>query len=132
MIIDPSDSKNDQDGITESGFQRRRWYNQRDFKFIAAVVIFVVLFQGYGFLTGPTRIGEKLQQAIDAGETKLEILVWANFPAEAFHMELYQQLGAIRGEQEGAVRLAGVRPLDVKFLSRKYWIKIMDVAPPEK
>jgi hypothetical protein len=53
MIIDPSGSKNDQDGITESGFQRRRWYNQRDFKFIATVVIFVVLFQGYGFFDIP-------------------------------------------------------------------------------
>ena len=62
----------------------------------------------------------------------MDILVWANFPAEAFHMELYQKLGAIRGEQEGAVRLGGVRPGDIKFLSRKYWIKNIDIAPPEK
>ena len=132
MTIDSSKPKGDQGEIIKVALKRRRWYNQRDFRFIAVVLSFLVLFQGYGFFTGPSRIGENLQQAIETGETKLEILVWAKFPAEAFHMELYQKLGAIRGEQEGAVRLAGVRPSDVQFLSRKYWIKTMEVAPPQK
>ncbi len=96
------------------------------------MVVFVLLFQGYGYLTGPSRIGDKLNQVIEAGEKKLDILVWAKFPAEAFHMELYQTLGAIRGEMDGAVRLGGITPGDVRFLSRKYWIKNIDLAPPEK
>ena len=86
--------------ILESSFQRRRWYHQRDFRFLVVVVIFIFLFQGYGFFSSSSRIGEKLEAAISSGETKLEILVWAKFPAEAFHMELYQTLGAVRGEQE--------------------------------
>jgi len=115
-----------------SGYRRRRWYHRRDFRFIGLVVVFVLLFQGYGYLTGPSRIGDKLNQVIEAGEKKLDILVWAKFPAEAFHMELYQTLGAIRGEMDGAVRLGGITPGDVRFLSRKYWIKNIDLAPPEK
>ncbi len=114
------------------GYRRRRWYHRRDFRFIGLVVVFVLLFQGYGYLTGPSRIGDKLNQVIEAGEKKLDILVWAKFPAEAFHMELYQTLGAIRGEMDGAVRLGGITPGDVRFLSRKYWIKNIDLAPPEK
>ena len=115
-----------------SGYRRRRWYHRRDFRFIGLVLLFVLLFQGYGYLTGPSRIGDKLNQVIGAGEKKLDILVWAKFPAEAFHMELYQTLGAIRGEMDGAVRLGGITPSDVRFLSRKYWIKNIDLAPPEK
>ena len=118
--------------IQISGYRRRRWYHRRDFRFIGLVVVFVLLFQGYGYLTGPSRIGDKLNQVIEAGEKKLDILVWAKFPAEAFHMELYQTLGAIRGEMDGAVRLGGITPGDVRFLSRKYWIKNIDLAPPEK
>ena len=132
MKISPNDSSTEEESTAGESFKRRRWYNQRDVKFIAAVIIFVVVFQGYGFYTGPSRIGINLQQAIETGDKKLDILVWANFPAEAFHMELYQKLGAIRGEQEGAVRLGGIRPRDVKFLSRKYWIKNMEIAPPEE
>jgi len=132
MTTDPSDPKTKQESSMDVNFKRKRWYNQRDVKFIAAVVIFVILFQSYGLVTGPSRVSVNLQQAMDSGERKLDILVWANFPAEAFHMELYQKLGAIRGEQDGAVLLGGVQPGDIKFLSRKYWIKNMDVAPPEK
>ena len=132
MKTELSDPRAKQESTVDVNFKIRRWYNQRDVKFIAAVIIFVVLFQSYGLITGPSRVSANLQQAMDSGEKKLNILVWANFPAEAFHMELYQKLGAIRGEQDGAVLLGGVQPRDIKFLSRKYWIKNMDVAPPEK
>ena len=131
MTSDPGSSNIHKDEGRGAVLKTRRWYKNRDFKFTALVVLFVILFQSYGYLTGPSRIGENLQQAMDSGKTKLEILVWAKFPAEAFHMELYQTLGAIRGEQEGAVRLAGVRPSDVRFLSRKYWIQTIAMAPPE-
>jgi hypothetical protein len=131
-VSDSINSGASEGDILESSFQRRRWYHQRDFRFLLVVVIFIFLFQGYGFFSSSSRIGEKLEAAISSGETKLEILVWAKFPAEAFHMELYQTLGAIRGEQQGAVRLAGVVPSDIKFLSRKYWIKTIEIAPPEK
>ncbi|MEE2745989.1 MAG: hypothetical protein VX617_03805 [Pseudomonadota bacterium] len=116
----------------ESGFRIKRWYHRRDIRFIGLVVLFLLTFQAYGYIKGPSRITENLQKALQTGEAKLDILVWAYFPAEAFHMELYQTLGAIRGELDGAVRLAGVTPSDVRFLSRKYWIKTLDLVPLDK
>ena len=89
-----SDPRTKQESIVDVNFKIRRWYNQRDVKFIAAVIIFVVLFQSYGLVTGPSRVSADLQQAMDSGEKKLNILVWANFSAEAFHMELYFRVEA--------------------------------------
>ena len=119
------------EAAVDTGFRIRRWYHRRDVRFVGLIVVFVVAFQGYGYFTGPSRISESLQTALRAGEKKVDVLIWANFPAEAFHMELYQTMGAIRGEMDGAVRLANVEPKDIKFLSRKYWIKNIDLAPPE-
>ena len=56
----------------------------------------------------------------------------AKFPAAAFPMEIYQELGSMRGGVGTAVKLARVKAEDVRFLSRKYWIDRIDLAPPEK
>ena len=60
----------------------------------------------------------------------VDVLVWAKFPAEAFHMEIYQELGALSGEQDGAVRVGGIMPDGIEFIARKYWIEKIDLAPP--
>ena len=117
-------------GIVElKGFKRRRWYHRRDFRFVAFVIAGILTFQFYGFVTGPGKVTDKLKTAMVSGN-KMDVLVWAKFPAEAFHMEIYQELGALSGEQEGAVRVGGVMPKGIEFLSRKYWIHKIDVAPP--
>ena len=116
----------------ETEFRKKRWHHRRDVRFVGLVIAFVLFFQSYGFVTGPSRISDKLSGAMASGQEKIDILIWAKFPAEAFHMELYQTLGAIRGELDGAVRLGRVKPQDIKFLSRKYWIEKIDLAPPEK
>ena len=100
----------------EMEFRKKRWYHRRDVRFVGLVIAFVLFFQSYGFVTGPSRISDKLSGAMASGQEKIDILIWAKFPAEAFHMELYQTLGAIRGELDGAVRLGRVKPQDIKFL----------------
>ena len=95
--------------LKSKGFKRRRWYHRRDFRFVAFVVACIVAFQFYGFATGPGKVTDKLKTAMIAGN-KIDVLVWAKFPAEAFHMEIYQELGALSGEQDGAVRVGGVMP----------------------
>ena len=60
---------------------------------------------------------DKLKTAMIAGN-KIDVLVWAKFPTEAFHMEIYQELGAY-GEQDGAVRVGGVMPGELNSC-RKY------------
>ena len=117
-------------GIVEViGFKRRRWYHRRDFRFVAFVVACILVFQVHGFATGPGKVTDKLKTAMIAGN-KMDVLVWAKFPAEAFHMEIYQELGALSGEQDGAVRVGGVMPGGVEFLARKYWIDKIDLALP--
>ncbi|MAI10428.1 MAG: hypothetical protein CBD27_06295 [Rhodospirillaceae bacterium TMED167] len=117
-------------GIVEvTGFKRRRWYHRRDFRFVAFVIACIVAFQSYGFATGPGKVTDKLKTAM-ISDNKMDVLVWAKFPAEAFHMEIYQELGALSGEQDGAVRVGGVMPQGVEFLARKYWIDKIDLAPP--
>ena len=110
----------------------RRWYHRRDVRFVGLIVVFLGAFQVYGYLTGPSRISDNLQKVLGSGEKKVDILIWAHFPAEAFHMELYQTIGAIRGKVDGAIKLANVKSQDIRFLSRKYWIKNIDLALPEK
>ena len=83
----------------------------------------------YGLVTGPGKVTEKLRAEMAKGK-KVDVHVWAKFPAEAFHMEIYQELGALSGEQEGAVRVGGVMPDGISFLARKYWIEKIDLAPP--
>jgi len=128
---------NELDGEYESGiveeteFRRRRWYHRRDARFIGLVVAFIVAFHGFGFLTGPGKITDKLEAEMAKGK-EVDVLVWAKFPAEAFHMEIYQELGALSGEQDGAVRVGGIMPDGIEFLARKYWIDRIDLAPHRK
>ena len=63
-MSDPINSGASEDDILESSFQRRRWYHQRDFRFLVVVVIFIILFQGYGFFSSSSRIGEKLELSL--------------------------------------------------------------------
>ena len=118
--------------IIDTSFRRRRWYHRRDIRFIAVVVAFVIVFQTYGYLTGSSRITGQLQSVLDGGAEKVDILIWAKFPAEAFHMEIYQKVGSMRGGVGDAVKLARVKAEDVRFLSRKYWIDRIELAPPAK
>lgn len=118
--------------IVDANFRRRRWYHRRDVRFVSLVVAFVIAFNGIGYVTGPSRITEALHAAIDSGTEKIDVLIWAKFPAEAFHMEIYQKYGRIQGNEGDAIRLARVKPADIRFMSRKYWIDRIDLAPPKK
>ena len=114
--------------VIETGFRRRRWYHRRDVRFVSLIAAFVIAFQAYGYITGPSRIGGDVQARIDQGAETIDILVTANFKAEAFHMEIYQELGALAGEEGDAVIVRRVSPDEIRFLSRKYWIKSIDLA----
>ena len=132
MVSGEDNESSHPDTVVGERGRNRRWYHRRDVRFVGLIIAFLGAFQVYGYLTGPSRISDNLQTVLGSGEKKVDVLIWAHFPAEAFHMELYQTLGAIRGEVDGAIKLANVKPQDIKFLSRKYWIKNIDLAPPGK
>lgn len=87
------------------------------------------IFVGYGYLTGPSRISERLQAALDAGPKRVNIVVPAKFPPEEFHMGIYQDVGAMPGSKGKSSTLFRVKPRDVKMLARHYWIIRIDLAP---
>ena len=114
--------------VKDAAFKRRRWYHRRDIRFVALIAAFIIVFQAFGYITGPSRITPKLHAAIDGGAKTVNILVWAKFPAEAFHMERFQAVGVVRGNVGDAVWLTRVKPGDIHSLARKYWIAKIDLA----
>jgi hypothetical protein len=113
----------------EKTFRKRRWHHRRDVRFMLVVVACFAIFVGYGHITGPSRISDRLRAALDAGPKRVNIVVTAKFPPEEFHMGIYQDVGAMRGSKGKSSTLFRVKPRDVKMLARHYWIVNIDLAP---
>ncbi len=88
--------------------------------------------QAYGIITGPTRISDALSAALDQNPRKINLLVTANFPPERFHSNVYNTIGVQRGTNGSTTVLVRVKPSDVRWISKQYWIKQVDLAPPQK
>lgn len=112
--------------------RRRAWYQRRDILFIAFVIIIMLGAQAYGIITGPTRISDALSAALDQNPRKINLLVTANFPPERFHSNVYNTIGVQRGTNGSTTVLVRVKPSDVRWISKQYWIKQVDLAPPQK
>ncbi len=109
--------------------QGRRWHRRRDLRFVAVAAVLIAAYYAHGYATGAGRITDRLHAALDADPGRLDIRVTSRFPPEAFHIELYQRYGGMRGTEGATVTLFGVRPSDVRRLSRRYWIARIDLAP---
>ena len=116
----------------ESTVRKRRWHHRRDVRFLLVVVAYLAIFIGYGYITGPSRITDRLHEALDAGPERVNIVVTAKFPPEEFHMGIYQDVGAMRGSKGKSSTLFRVKRRDVQALARHYWIDRIDLAPPLK
>ena len=57
------------------------------------------------------------------------VVVTTAFAPKAFHMGLYQRYGSMRGTQGNGAILFRVRPSDIVWLWRRYWIEKIDLAP---
>jgi hypothetical protein len=112
--------------------RRRAWYQRRDILFVAFVTAILLGAQAYGLITGPTRISDALSAALDQNPKKLNLLVTANFPPERFHSNVYNTIGVQRGTNGSTTVLVRVKPSDVRWISKQYWIKQVDLAPPQK
>lgn len=112
--------------------RRRAWYQRRDILFIAFVIIIMLGAQAYGIITGPTRISDALSAALDQNPRKINLLVTANFPPERFHSNVYNTIGVQRGTNGSTTVVVRVKPSDVRWISKQYWIKQVDLAPPQK
>jgi hypothetical protein len=115
-------------GKASSGFRRRRWYHRRDIRFLIVVAAILGGYSGYGYITGPGRISDRLQAALDRDPPTVNIRITAKFPPEAFHIGVYQNYGAMRGSEGSTTTLFRMKPSDVRMLSRKYWVERVDLA----
>ena len=113
----------------ETTIRARHWSRRRDIRFLIIVAACFAIFTGYGFVTGPSRISDRLHAALDAGPNRVNIVVTAKFPPEEFHMGIYQDVGAMRGSKGSSSTLFRVKPRDVQALARHYWIVSIDLAP---
>jgi len=108
--------------------KKRPWHGRRDIRFIIAVAVFVAMFYGHGYINGPLRLSDDLRIALGENPAKVDIVITSKFPPEQFHMSIFQDLGSLRGTKGGKAILFGVRPADVRSLSRRYWIVNIDLA----
>ena len=120
------------DESTETTFRKRHWHARRDVRFLLVVTACVAIFVGYGYITGPSRITDRLHKALNAGPERVNIVVTAKFPPEEFHMGIFQDVGAMRGSTGNSSILFRVKSRDVHALARHYWIERIDLAAPPK
>ncbi len=125
-----SDATNTSAALHNRVVARRRWFNRRDVRFLMFVGLVVAGYQLWGHVTGPTRLTERLSAQLSKGQTRLNVVVKSKFPPEAFHMEIYQQMGSMRGSSGKSATIHRVSPAAVRKLSRYYWIEQIDLAEP--
>lgn len=111
--------------------RRRAWYQRRDILFVIFVGLIFLAAEVYGQLTGPGRITDALEAALEENPKSLDLLVTANFPPERFHSNIYNTLGVQRGTEGPTTLLVRVTPSNVRWISQQYWIKQVDLAPEQ-
>lgn len=123
---------------TSSGVWGRRiakWLRHPTGRFVIAASLILGGYQAYGYLTGPSRITPRLQARIAQNGGPVNIGVTTEFPPEEFHIQIYQNLGSIRGVEGTTTRLFEVTPANIRYLSRYYWIEridLLEAAPSAK
>ena len=98
-------------------------------RFCALAFALLAAYHAYLYLTGPSRMTERLRASLDANPATVNVLVTAKFPPEEFHIRLFQQVGNMRGVEGSTAKLYSVTPANVRYIARHYWIRAIDLAP---
>ena len=98
-----------------------------------SVVITVLLLVIWGaFLAWSSWVGGQKLSAADfasAREGRLHIAVTLDFAPEAFHMEIFQEIGRLIEVRGETAYLMDVKGADARWLARRYWIKAIRPWP---
>ena len=98
-------------------------------RFIALALAITLAYNGYLYVTGPSRMSEPLRARLAESPPTVDVLVTAKFPPEEFHIRLLQQVGNMRGVTGSTAKLYTITPANVRYVSRHYWIRGIDLAP---
>ena len=79
-------------------------------------------------LTAPGRIDPALASAL-AQDSLVNIVVTLPFAPEDFHIRLFQGYGVVSGVRGTTVLLERVRPEDVRWIARHYWVRRIAAQP---
>lgn len=109
--------------------RRRMWYQRRDILFVAFVAVVWLGAWAYGSATGPARITEALAIQLENSSDSVVLLVTAKFPPERFHSNVYNNIGVQRGTEGSTTIVARVKPSDVRWIAKQYWVTQVDLAP---
>ena len=118
------------DIIKDSKWLPRRWYHRRDARFVLVILSLMAVFYSWSYITGPSRLSVNLSKLLEKHEMPVNLVITTNFPAQEFHLGVFQEAGTIRGSKGRDTLLYKVKPKDIRMLSRKYWIERIDIAPP--
>ena len=100
-------------------------------RFLALVLALLAAYHGYLFFTGPSRMTDGLRARLAQAPRTVNVLVTAKFPPEEFHIRLLQQVGNMRGVDGSTAKLYTVTPANIRYVSRHYWIRVIDLAPDD-
>ena len=110
---------------------RRRWIYRRDLRFLVLVGAVLASYFGYGYVTSFDRVTHRLADRLAENPPRVNIAIMTKFAPEAFHMEVYQRYGSLRGTKGNTAILFRVTPSAVAQLSRRYWITKIDLVSPD-
>lgn len=106
----------------------RRWVEHPTVRFLVLALAAVGGYNGYLYVTGPSRMSERLRARLATAPATINVLVTAKFPPEEFHIRLLQQVGNMRGVEGSTAKLYTVTPANVRYVSHHYWIRAIDLA----
>ncbi len=109
----------------------KRWGGHPTARFLALAFALLAAYNGYLYLTGPSRMTDRLRARLAQAPPTVNVLVTAKFPPEEFHIRLLQQVGNMRGVEGSTAKLYTVTPANVRYVSRHYWIRGIDLAPDD-
>ena len=98
-------------------------------RFLGLASALFAAYNGYLYVTGPSRMTDRLRARLADGSPTVNVLVTAKFPPEEFHIRLLQQVGNMRGVEGRSAKLYNITPGNVRYVSRHYWIQSIDLAP---
>jgi hypothetical protein len=99
-----------------------RLLEHKTVRFLLAVALALGGYAAYGRVTAPWRIAPALEAGLAQGGP-LDIAVVLPFQPEQFHINLFQQVGTVRGVRGDVVLIGRVPAAEVRRLSRLYWIR---------
>lgn len=109
----------------------RRCCQHPTVRFLALALAVLVAYHGALYLTGPSRMTDRLRARLAEAPPTVDVHVTVKFPPEEFHIRLLQQVGNMRGVEGATAKLYAVTPANVRYLSRHYWIREIDLAPAD-